>query len=110
MSPEMRPRSALATDLVSYGGQIVAFVLLWESGMLTARSALWALAATSAAGAIIALMLLGSSITRQAAWSDARQMLQLGRWLAINQAAAWTTFNIYLFLAAAHNWVKPNPA
>jgi O-antigen/teichoic acid export membrane protein len=98
---ETRPRSALTTDVLAYGGQIVVFVLLWQSEMLATRSALWALAATSAAGAIVGLMLLRSSIAWQASWTDARDMLQLGRWLAVNQAAAWTTVNLYLFLAAA---------
>jgi O-antigen/teichoic acid export membrane protein len=98
---ETRPRSALATDLAAYGGQIAAFVVLWQTGSLTALSALWALTATSAVGAVVGFWQLRSSLAMRASWADARDTWRLGGWLAANQVAGWATFNVYLFLAAA---------
>jgi O-antigen/teichoic acid export membrane protein len=64
-------------------------------------SALWALTATSALGAVVGFWHLRSSLALRASWVDLRETWNLGGWLAANQVAGWTTSNVYLFLAAA---------
>ena len=50
---ESRLQAALANDLVSYGGQALALLVLVRAGLLTGETALLCLAAAFAAGALI---------------------------------------------------------
>jgi len=97
---EGRVRAAFANDVVSYGGQPAAFVLLWRVDELTAATALYGLAATSLLGAGIGAFQLRGSFSRR--WSRAawRENWRFGKWLGGGAIAAAASVNLFFYGAA----------
>ena len=78
---EGRVRDAFLNDGISYGGQMVVIVLLWQSGLLTGPVALYALAATSGLAAIIAAVQLRSRLQFIFDREVVRDNWEFGKWL-----------------------------
>jgi O-antigen/teichoic acid export membrane protein len=103
-----RSAAALATDGVSYLGQVVLLLLLWKAGHLDCAAALWLCAATSLAAVVIALLMLapvrvdGDSLRRVAArhWNSSQWLLgsNLMQWISGN--AFFVTAPVFLGVAA----------
>jgi O-antigen/teichoic acid export membrane protein len=83
---EGRLRAALINDAVSYGGQLVAIIVLYLAGALTPVSAFAAIAATSFVAVIVGLYQVRGSLARRLDWrvfrADAAENWRFGRWLA----------------------------
>jgi O-antigen/teichoic acid export membrane protein len=89
---DLRHRDALAGDAVSYLGQAAIAWLLARAGMLSLESALAAVAATSAAGALVQAFQVGVRRFPVAALaSAARTFWRHGRWLLLLQFVALIT-------------------
>lgn len=98
---EGRIRAVLLTDLISYGGQAVLMVLLAVNGILSGPLALYALAATSALGAIAGALQIRKSIKARPGFSALRENVAFGKWLAGAETGYWSSTQIYLYLVAA---------
>jgi O-antigen/teichoic acid export membrane protein len=89
---DLRHRDALAGDAVSYLGQAAVVWLLARAGMLTLESALAAVAATSAAGALVQAFQVGlRRFPRSALAPAARAFWRQGRWLLLLQFVGLVT-------------------
>lgn len=98
---EGRIGSALLNDALSYGGQIVALSVLWQTGSLTGPSALYIVAVTSAAGAVLAAFQVRRSITRGFERAPLSLTWRFGRWLGAGEVAYWIASQSFLYLAGA---------
>ena len=78
---ENRVREAFLNDCISYGGQILGIVLVWQLGALSGQIALCILAATSALAAIIAAIQLRSRLRLTFDRAVARDNWNFGKWL-----------------------------
>ena len=78
---EGRRGAVVAVDIISYGGQLVATLLLASTGSFTVSSALFAAALTSASGAVLGLILLRSTLFHTPLRGAIRQNIRHGRWL-----------------------------
>lgn len=103
MYTENRLRAAFANDLVSYGGQIVVVALLWfRYGLTGERALILALAATSAAAALLGIWQIRSSISGGSDLARLQQNWQFGKWLLGGEIAGpLIADQLYLYLAAA---------
>lgn len=99
-----RSGHVLINDIVSYGGQLLAVIVLWRVGHLTPVTAMLALAATSFIGII-----LGAWQVREwANFSPGQLHLRetfatnwhFGKWLLGGNLATWTSGRVYPLLAA----------
>ena len=93
-------RKAFWNDLVSYGGQIIAFAVLNASSMLDPVTAFLALGATSMIAAIAAPM-QGLQVNLRAAGalrSHIAQHWAFGRWLVFGAFASWGAGQLYPFM------------
>lgn len=101
---QTRILSALFNDLFAYGGQLLMLVVLWLASMLTVESAMIALAASSAAGALFGLWQIRNALD----WGQPRRYVReaftanwnFGKWLLGGTAAQWSSGRIYPILAA----------
>jgi O-antigen/teichoic acid export membrane protein len=97
---EGRLGAALVNDCVAYGGQAVGVVILWQSGHLNGANALYVLAATSFAGALIGFVQtrdsFGGSVTRD----DLLAHWRFGKWLAAAAIAFGASGYAYFYIAA----------
>lgn len=98
---EGRLGGALANDLVSYGGQAIAFVLLYADGGLTAARALAVVAVTSAVACGVLVVQLRSSLGRAVDRAALRELWRFGRWLGAAEGAYWFESQYYVYLVAA---------
>ena len=99
---EAREAKALAVDIIGYGGQIVAIVMLGHYGKLTATTTLYAIAITSAAATVYGWWEIRHSLCLQA---DRKQMLgnwHFGKWIAGGEIVGhWMSAQLFIYLAAA---------
>lgn len=99
---EGRTAAAFFNDLLSYGGQAVCIGLLWYAQRLTAQKALYVLAATSGAAALVGLWQLRHSLARGWKWSSLWENWDFGKWLLGAELLQWvSSIQWYLFIAAA---------
>jgi O-antigen/teichoic acid export membrane protein len=98
---EGRMAAVLLNDVISYGGQATAMAALWHFDRLDGRSALLALAATSALAVPLGLWQLRGSFQGAARRDDLHGNWQFGKWLAGAVAAYWCASQLYLYLTAA---------
>jgi len=107
---EGRYRGAFWNDMLSYGGQMLLIGLMWLHDLrsagahhwLTGATALYVLAATSLAGALLGLVQIRSSLTtaEKPFWA-LKPNWQYGKWLVGSEVLTWTSsIQMYLFLAA----------
>jgi O-antigen/teichoic acid export membrane protein len=97
---EGRIPAAVANDVVSYGGQVVGIVFLWRLGGITGPALLLVVAATSAAGVVLGLVQLRSSLGLTIDASCVRENWQFGKWLAGANAGFWLSSAAVVYLAA----------
>ena len=107
---ESRYRDVFWNDIVSYGGQMLIIGLMWLHDVhyrgavrwLTGASALYVLAATSGAAALIGLAQIRSSLTREERSLGAfKSNWEYGKWLVGSEVLTWSSStHMYLFLAA----------
>lgn len=101
---QSRVSSAFFNDVIAYGGQLVLLVGLWWNGTLTVESAMVALAATSAAGAIFGLWQIRGALDWSHPRRDTREAFvanwNFGKWLLGGTAAQWSSARVYPILAA----------
>ena len=105
---EGRHRAAFANDLISYGGQTVVIAVLWYVDLrhathvwLTGTTALYALAATSAAAAAVGAWQARQSLALELNLSALRPNWDFGKWLAGAEILTWcSSIHLYLYLAA----------
>ncbi len=97
---EGRLHAAFANDVVAYGGQIVLLVLLWQLNALDGQAALYALAATSAGGAILGAWQLRRSIVLAFDAAAARANWRFGKWSGGATIAFILSSHLYTYLAA----------
>lgn len=92
-------------DVVSYGGQTLLVVLLWQWEALTPVTALLALAGTSLLGVLIGLWQIRadldwSHLSRIGFRTTAVENWHFGKWLLGGSLAGWTSGRIYPIAAA----------
>ncbi len=97
---EQRLAAAFANDLISYGGQAAAIVVLLQLENLTGATALYVLAGTSALAAAWGFWQIRSGLGR----GFERRLLSdnwtFGKWLLGAEVASWTSGQLYPVLAA----------
>ncbi|HET9016110.1 MAG TPA: oligosaccharide flippase family protein [Thermomicrobiaceae bacterium] len=101
MYTENRLGAALVNDLIAYGVQAVGIAALWRLHRLTGASALYALAATSFAGALLGCWQVRHSLRGRFQAVVLRENWRFGRWLAGGEAGRWFSAEAYLYLSAA---------
>lgn len=98
---ERRLSGAFANDVLTYGGQACALVVLWRSDSLSEEVALYTLAVAFSVGAVIGLWQLRRSLS---ATFDMRSFLDtwhFGKWLGAAEASYWFSSQFYIYLAGA---------
>ena len=97
---EGRLGAAFAADAVSYGGQVAALATLAAADRLSAPFALYAVAATSALGGVVAGWAIRGSLRGRVDISLAARNWSFGKWLGAAIAASWLAGHLYIYLAA----------
>ena len=102
-----RLAGAFMNDLIAYGTQSVATLLLWRAGLLSGALALYVLAGTSLLAVPVGIWQIRASL----GWPDLhaiRKNLELGRWLAGAAVLAWcSSLDMYLYVAV---WIVGSSA
>ena len=95
---------AFANDLVSYGGQLLLVLMLWQADALTPVIAILVLAVTSLLGVLIGLWQIRAWLDGASTWQSvraaARENWHFGKWLLGGNLATWTSGRIYPIVAA----------
>jgi O-antigen/teichoic acid export membrane protein len=97
---EGRLGAAFVNDIISYGGQAVIVVALWRLGQLSGPAALYALALTSALGAVMGGWQLRDSLAQHIDPAVFRENWRFGKWLGGVQIGHWLSVELYIYLAA----------
>jgi O-antigen/teichoic acid export membrane protein len=97
---EGRLAAAFANDVVSYGGQAFALVLLWQLDLLTGVRALLTLAAAFAVGAAIVAWQLRATLSGRLDRSALSANWHFGKWLGVAEVGQWFSTQFYIYLAA----------
>jgi len=98
---EGRLAAAFANDVLSYGGQAFALVLLWQLDLLTGARALLTLAAAFALGAVLVAWQLRSTLSGKLERSALSANWHFGKWLGVAEVGQWFSTQFYIYLAAA---------
>jgi len=98
---ERRLLAVFAVDCVSYGGQLFGLILLAVAGSLTIVSGLLVVSLTSAAAALLGLLLMHESLRARPSGSALRQNFHYGKWLVGSEVGAFLCLSIYPFLLTA---------
>jgi O-antigen/teichoic acid export membrane protein len=98
---ENRLSAAFAADVVGYGGQVVALVVLWRLDRLTATSAVAAVAATFVPAIALEAWQLRNSLSGRFDPAALAANWRFGKWLAAAEVGYWFSSNFYFYLAAA---------
>ena len=98
---EGRLSAAFANDVLSYGGQAFALVLLWRLDLLTGPRALLTLAAAFAVGAAVVAWQLRSTLAGRLDRSALSANWHFGKWLGVAEVGQWFSTQFYIYLAAA---------
>jgi O-antigen/teichoic acid export membrane protein len=98
---EGRLSAAFANDLVSYGTQAVALLVLWRLDLLNGTRALLTLAAAFALGAVVVAWQVRRSLTGRPGARSLRAHWHFGKWLGVAEVGQWFSTQFYIYLAAA---------
>lgn len=98
---ERRLGAAFANDLVSYGGQAAALLVLWRLDLLTAARALLTLAAAFAIGAGFLSRQLRVALSGKLDTPSLLANWHFGKWLGVAEIGQWFATQFYIYLAAA---------
>jgi O-antigen/teichoic acid export membrane protein len=97
---EGRIAAAFRLDVLSYGGQTAALVLLAWADVLTAPRALLVVAATSALGALAGGWTIRASLRGRTRTDFLRENWAFGKWLAAAIAASWVSAQLFVYVVA----------
>jgi O-antigen/teichoic acid export membrane protein len=107
---EGRYRDVFWNDMLSYGGQMLIICAMWFHDLrhpgavhwLTGATALYVLAVTSLAAAVLGLVQIRGSLTTAVKTLSAfKPNWQYGKWLVGSEVLTWSSsIQMYLFLAA----------
>jgi O-antigen/teichoic acid export membrane protein len=95
-----RIRAAFVNDLASYGGQIVALGLLLWDHRLTPATALYAIAASSAAAAALGFWAIRRELRGRLDLAALRESWGMGKWLSAATVTNWLASQMYPVLTA----------
>jgi PST family polysaccharide transporter len=98
---EGRLGGAFANDVVSYGGQAVTLVLLWQLDELTAARALATLAVWFAVGAAIVAYQLRGTLSGKLNAESLAANWHFGKWLGVAEVGQWFSTQFYIYLGGA---------
>ncbi len=99
---ERRVAAAFLGDVVSYGGQALSIVALLRLQALTGASALYAMGATFALGAVLGGWRIRDSLKGRFDTSVLRQNWDFGKWLAGGEIlSTWLSGELFVVLGAA---------
>ena len=98
---EGRLAAASATDLVAYGGQATALVVLWQLDLLTGPRALLTLAGAFAVGAAVNALQLRPALSGTLDASALSANWNFGKWLGVAEIGQWFSTQFYIYLAGA---------
>lgn len=97
---EGRLAAAFANDVLSYGGQAAALVVLWQSDHLTGTTALLSLAAAFAIGAAVVAWHLRATLAGRLHPPSLSANWQFGKWLGVAEIGQWFSTQFYIYLGA----------
>ena len=95
---EGRFAAAFANDLLSYGGQAGALIVLWQLDLLTGVRALLTLAATFAVGAAVVAWQLRATLSGSLDGSCLSANWHFGKWLGLAEVGQWFSTQFYIYL------------
>jgi O-antigen/teichoic acid export membrane protein len=98
---EERLAAAFANDVVSYGGQAVALVVLWRLDVVTGTRALLTLAAAFAVGTVFVVWQLRPSLSGRLDGSSLSANWNFGKWLGLAEVGQWFATQFYIYLGGA---------
>lgn len=98
---EGRLAAAFANDVVSYGGQASALLVLWRLDLLTGTRALLTLAATFALGAALVAWQLRATLSGRLDGSSLAANWHFGKWLGLAEVGQWFSTQFYIYLGGA---------
>lgn len=98
---EGRERAAFAIDVVGYGGQALGIAILWRAELLSATTALLAVAACSTLATLYGLTRVRTSLTAGLEASAWRENWRFGGWLFAAGLGFWVSTQISAYVAAA---------
>ena len=96
--------SALIADLISYGLQLGAIVVLIARQQLSLGTVIWAIGLTSLLSCVFGIIRLApapAAVSRADLYATCRNQWEHGRWLLRSTIAQWSSNQIYLFVAAS---------
>lgn len=97
---ERRLAAAFANDVVGYGGQAVALVLLALAGELTAVRALVTLSLSFGLATALVVWQLGPTLRGRPNRASARENWHFGKWLGAAEVGQWIATHFTIFVAA----------
>ena len=97
---EGRLAAAFANDVLSYGGQALALLVLWRLDVLTGERALLTLAAAFALGAAVVAWQLRTTLSGSFDSAALGANWHFGKWLGVAEVAQWFSTQFYIYLAA----------
>ena len=101
MYTESRFRDAFINDCISYGGQTLAVIVMWQMNWLHGGSAMLALAATSLTAALFGVWQIRKSLNLHFDHEAVRESWHFGKWLTGGELLQWScSLQMYLYLAA----------
>lgn len=95
---EGRLAAAFANDLLSYGGQASALVVLWQLDLLTGATALLTLAAAFAVGAAVLAWQLRPTLSGRLNAASLSANWHFGKWLGVAEVGQWLSTHFYIYL------------
>ncbi|HUY99044.1 MAG TPA: oligosaccharide flippase family protein [Thermomicrobiaceae bacterium] len=98
---EGRLGAAFVNDIIAYGFQAVGIAAFWRLHRLTGVSALYILAVTSLAGALLGSWQVRRSLRGRFDRAILAENWRFGRWLGGGEVGRWFSAEAYLYLSAA---------
>jgi O-antigen/teichoic acid export membrane protein len=95
-----RLAAAFANDVLSYGSQAVALIVLWQLDLLTGARALLTLAAAFAVGAVVLAWQLRPTLSGRLSASSLSANWHFGKWLGVAEVGNWFSTQFYIYLGA----------
>ena len=92
--------AVLANDMLSYGGQAVALLVLWRLDALTATRALSRLQVPSPSGPWFLSVQLRHALSGRFDTASLSANWHFGKWLTLAETAQWFSTQFYIYLAA----------
>ncbi len=97
---EDRLGGVLLNDLISYGGQILLLVFLWLVGSLSSVTALYSMAATSAAAAVLGTFQIRHALGTEVSVAIIKEIWDYGKWVAAGRIGYWLSVQLYVYITA----------